>query len=82
MLDSGASFHVTPHDEFFTYYSRGDFGNIKMGNSGASKIMGIGDIWLETNLGYKLLLKDVKHVPDMYPNLISIGKFDDEGVVS
>ena len=38
--------------------------------------MDIGDIRLETILGYKLLLKDVKYVPDIYLNLISTGKLD------
>ena len=82
MLKLGASFHITPHDELFTSYSRGDFGNVKMGNSDASKTLGIGDIWFETNLKYELLPKDVRYVPDMCLNLISIGKLDDEGFVN
>ena len=49
-----------------------------MGNKGASKIVGIGDICLETNAGCKLLLKDVKHLPDIRLNLISTWKFDDD----
>ena len=50
-----------------------------MGNSGASKIVGIGDICLETGIGNKLVLKDVMHVPDIRLNLISTGRLDDEG---
>ena len=82
MIDYGASFHVTPHSDFFTSYSTGDFGNVKMGNSGGSKIVGIGDICLETNIGSKLVLKDVRHVPDIRLNLISTGRLDDEGFTS
>ena len=49
MIYSGASFHVTPHIELFTSYSRGNCDNVKMGNSGASKIVGVGDIgWRQT----------------------------------
>ncbi|EXB94048.1 Adenylyl-sulfate kinase [Morus notabilis] len=81
VIDSSASFHVTPHGDFFTY-STGDFGNVKMENIGASKIVGIGDICLETNLGSKLVLKDVRHVPDIRLNLISTGRLDDEGFTS
>ena len=44
MIDSDASYHVTPHDELFTSYSRDDYGNVKMGNNGAPKFVGIGDI--------------------------------------
>ena len=50
-----------------------------MGNSGVSKIVGIGDVFLETSIGNKLVLKDVRHVPDIRLNLISIGRLDDEG---
>ncbi|KAF5932870.1 hypothetical protein HYC85_029041 [Camellia sinensis] len=49
------------------------------GEHSLSKIIGMGDVCLETNLGCKLLLKDVRHVPDIRLNLISTGKLDDEG---
>ncbi|GAA0170994.1 hypothetical protein LIER_41059 [Lithospermum erythrorhizon] len=32
VIDSGASFHVTPHKIFFSNYDLGDFGVAKMGN--------------------------------------------------
>ena len=79
VIDSGASFHVTSRADFFTSYTQGDFGFVQMGNEGLSKIMGVGNICLETNIGCKLLLKDVRHVPDIRLNLISTGKLDDEG---
>ncbi|RVW14266.1 Retrovirus-related Pol polyprotein from transposon TNT 1-94 [Vitis vinifera] len=79
VIDSGASFHVTSRADFFTSYSQGDFGNVRMGNEDVSKIVGMGDICLETNTGCKLLLRDVRHVPDIRLNLISTGKLDDEG---
>ena len=50
-----------------------------MGNCGKSKMVGIGDVQLETSLGCKLVLKDVRHVPDIRFNLIVVGKLDDEG---
>ena len=43
-IDSSASSHDTPHGDFFSTYSTGDFGDVRMGNSSASKIMGIRDI--------------------------------------
>ena len=79
VVDSGASFHVTSRKEFFTSYNTGNFGNVRMGNDKLSKIMGRGDISLETNTGRCLVLKDVRHVPDMRLNLISTGLLDDEG---
>ena len=67
------------HGDLFTSFSAGDFGNVKMGNSDTSKIVGTGDICLETNLGSKLILKDVRHVQNIHLNLISTGRLDDEG---
>ena len=53
-----------------------------MGNDGASKIIGMGDVYLKTNTGCELLLKNVRHVSDIRLNLISIGKLDVEGYES
>lgn len=79
VIDSGASIHATARKEFFVNYTAGDFGVVKMGNDGNARIVGLGDVQLETNNGTRLVLKDVKHVPDIRYNLISAGKLDDEG---
>ncbi|VFQ65265.1 unnamed protein product [Cuscuta campestris] len=82
IIDSGASFHVTPHRSFFSSYQSGDFGTVQMGNQDRSNIVGKGDIILETSTGCNLVLKDVRHVPAMRLNLISAGKLDDVGLVN
>ena len=79
VIDSGASFHVTSRRDFFTSYTDGDYGQVRMGNDHVSKIVGMGEICLETNTNCRLVLKDVRHVPDMRLNLISTGVLDDEG---
>ena len=53
-----------------------------MGNKSYADIMGIGDICVETNTGYTLKLKDVRHIPDMRLNLISTSVLDKEGYES
>ena len=50
-----------------------------MGNKKASKIVGLGDTCLETSVGCKLLLKDIRNGLDIWLNLTSAGKFDDNG---
>ena len=50
-----------------------------MGNKAKCEIVGIGDVELETSIGCKLVMKDVKHVLEMRFSLISVGKLDDEG---
>ncbi|KAK4439570.1 Retrovirus-related Pol polyprotein from transposon TNT 1-94 [Sesamum alatum] len=42
----------------------------------------LGDIILSSGVGCQLILKDVKHVPDMRLNLILVGKLDDDGLQS
>ena len=60
----------------------GDFGKVKMGNQGISNIIGVGDIDMMTNSWCIHSLKDVRHVPEMRLNLISVGKLDDAGMIS
>ena len=79
IIDSGATLHVTARKEFFASYSPGDFGVLKMGNDGVSKVIGVGDVCLQTNMGIQLLLRGVKHAPDVRFNLISVQVLDDVG---
>ena len=73
VVDSGASFHLTPKRECFSSYTAGDYGYVRMGNDGECKIMGIGNVCLLTSTGCRLMLKDVSHVPDVKLNLILVG---------
>ncbi|CAL1399745.1 unnamed protein product [Linum trigynum] len=79
VVDSGATIHVTSKREFFSSYTPGDFGVVRRGNGNLSKVIGKGEVCLETMNGTKLLLKDVRHVPEMRLNLISVDKLDEEG---
>ena len=76
VIDSTASYHVMSIKEFFTSYKSGDLGTVKMGNSSHSKIIGMGDICIETSIGCTLILKDVRHVPNLRLNLISVSALD------
>ncbi|CAA0837820.1 cysteine-rich RLK (RECEPTOR-like protein kinase) 8 [Striga hermonthica] len=82
VIDSGASIHVTSRRNFFRSYTPGDFGSVRMGNDGIAKAVGMGDVHLETENGNILVLRGVKHVPNIRMNLISTGKLDDEGFCS
>jgi hypothetical protein len=53
-----------------------------MCNNGVYKIFRIGDVCVETSLGCKLILKEVRHVPDMTLHLILVGALDDDGYQS
>ena len=79
MIDSGASVCATSKREFFASYTPGDFGSVRMGNDGSTNTVGIRDVHLKNRNGSRLILKNVKHIPDIRMNLISTNKLDDEG---
>ncbi|RDX68784.1 hypothetical protein CR513_52187, partial [Mucuna pruriens] len=51
IIDSSATLHVTPRNEFFTSCTSGDFRVLKMGNDG---VINVGDVCLQTNMGVQL----------------------------
>ena len=70
VVDTEASYHATPNRELFNTYKAGDFGGVKIENTASSNIVGIGDIFIHTNVGYQLMLRDVRHVLNLHLNLM------------
>ncbi|KAJ4712638.1 Retrovirus-related Pol polyprotein from transposon TNT 1-94 [Melia azedarach] len=79
ILDSGASYHICPRREWFTTYEQVDGGNISMANSSICKAVGIGSIKIRTHDGKFCTLNNVRHVPLMTKNLISLSMLDNKG---
>ena len=79
VIDSTSSYQVTPKKEPFTSYKARDFGRVKIGNNIYANIVGIGDICVETNTGYTLELKNMRHVLDMCLNMIFTHILNKEG---
>lgn len=79
ILDSRASFHVTPHKEWFTTYDAKRTGRVCLGNDYACEIMGEGDMQLKFKQGSIFTLKNIRHVPNLTKSLISSGQLDDGG---
>ena len=65
VIDSDASFHVTKYRDYFTSHVNSDYGHKRY--------------LLRNYVGYKLLLKNVRHVLNIRLNLISTRKLDDDG---
>ena len=78
-MDSGASFHVTPHREWFTTYDASRKGKVRLGKDYACEIVAVGDVQLKFQNGIAFTLKNVRHVPKLTKSLISTGQLDDEG---
>ena len=79
VVDTAASFHITVCRDFFFSYTSGSFGWVRMENEAKCEIVGMRDVKLETSIGCKLILKDVRHVPEIRFSLIPVRKLDDEG---
>jgi transposase InsO family protein len=79
LLDSACSFHVTPHRNWFDTYRSINCGSVRMGNDAACTIIGMGTIKIKMSDGVVRTLEEVRHIPDMRKNLISLGTLDSKG---
>lgn len=77
-----ASFHAIRRQNFFTTYEAADLGVVNIRNSQTSKIVGQDDMHVVRNIGYKLILKNVRHILDLKVSLLSTGVLDDSEFTS
>ena len=75
-MDSDASFHSSPSKELFQNFKSGNFGKIYLADNKALEIEGKGDVCIKTTSGNQLTLEDVRYIPGIKKNLISIGQLD------
>ena len=73
VLNSGVSFHTTPHREIIQNYAAGDFGKVYLTDGSALDVVGMGDVQILLPNGSVWLLEKVRHIPDLRRNLISVG---------
>lgn len=76
ILDSGCSYHLCPHADWFHSYSSAK-GVVSMGNDAPCDVVGIGTVKIRMFDGVVRVLGNVRHVPDIRHNLISLGYLDD-----
>ena len=79
LIDSGASFHMTPHREWFYEYEKYN-GNVFLGDDSPKKTMGHGRVKLLLNDGRIKTLPGVLRIPGLARNLISVNKMANAGV--
>jgi hypothetical protein len=80
LIDSGASYHMNPHREWFSEYEKYDGGDVFLGDESTAKIMGHGRVKLLLKYGRIRTLPGVLHIQKLARSLISISKLDDAGV--
>jgi hypothetical protein len=80
LVNSGATFHMTPHREWFCEYEMYDGGNVLLGDDSTTKIIGRGKFKLRLIDGRIKTIYGVLQIPSLARNLISVRKMDDVGV--
>ncbi|KAL0298359.1 UNVERIFIED_CONTAM: Retrovirus-related Pol polyprotein from transposon TNT 1-94 [Sesamum radiatum] len=80
LIDSGCTYHMTPFREILTNYKSEKLGSVSMANAKICDVYGHGDVCLIFENGFKLTLKNVRHVPDLAHNLISCSALEEEGL--
>jgi hypothetical protein len=70
LVDSGASFHMIPHKEWFYEYERYDGGNVFLGDESTTRIIGQGKVKLRLIYGRIRALPGVLHIPGLEINMM------------
>src|ERR1044072_32213 len=73
ILDSGCSYHMTPHREWFHSFREGDFGFVYLGDDKTCAITGMGQVKVALEEGGVQTLGEVRYVPELRKNVISLG---------
>jgi hypothetical protein len=79
VLDSTCSFYICSHREWFSDYSHVHDGDVIIGDESPLEISGIGSIQIKDHDGTFKTLTNVRYVPKMMRNLISLGTLEAMG---
>ena len=79
ILDSRCSFHMSPNHDWFSNFNSNESVTVFMGNNDSWKILDFGYIILRMHDGKNRLLTNVRYVPGLKRNLISLGTLDELG---
>ena len=78
IMDSGCSFHMSPNLDWFENI-KGTTGSVVLGNNQVCSIKGIGTVRLKVDNGCVVILNDVRYIPEVKRNLISLGSLEKKG---
>ena len=73
LLDFGVPFHATPDIAWFSDYSIGADGTVRLGIGQKCIIVGIGEVPIQLLNDNSITLHQVRHVPELNKSLVSIG---------
>lgn len=79
IMDTGCTFHICPHRDWFMSLEDTEGDIVYIGNEAQCPIAGIGSVQIKTHDGSIRTLTNVRYVPDLKRNLISLGTLESLG---
>jgi hypothetical protein len=76
VLDSACTFHICSHRDWFSDYVQSHAGKDVIGDGSTCEIIGIGSIYIQVHDGSIKKLIDVRFVPKLKRNLISLSTLE------
>ncbi|CAH9131062.1 unnamed protein product, partial [Cuscuta epithymum] len=80
LIDSGCTYHMSPFRDLFSTYELCDSGYVSLADNKRCNVLGVGDICLKFSCGSVFTIKNVRHVPDLYHNLLSVVALESSGL--
>ncbi|GKF29798.1 retrovirus-related pol polyprotein from transposon TNT 1-94, partial [Tanacetum coccineum] len=78
-MDLGCSYHMTPRLDIFFDLLECDRGSVLLGDNRECKIRGIGKVRVQLRDGSSFVLNNVRYIPELKRNLISLETLEKEG---
>ncbi|GKB78411.1 hypothetical protein Tco_0945306 [Tanacetum coccineum] len=79
IMDLGCSYHMTPTLDILFDFLECDRGSVQLGDNRECKIRGIGKVRIQLKDGSSFVLHNVRYIPELKRNLISLGTLKKEG---
>lgn len=79
ILDTGCSFHMTSRKDLFINFEEQHSGKVRMANNSHTEVRGIGSVRFMNPDGTTFVLHEVRFMPGIARNLISLGTLERKG---
>lgn len=79
IMDSGGSYHMTYRRDYLFDFKEYDGGNVLLGDGREYRVRGTGKVQVQMRDGSSFVLDNVRYVPELRRNLISLGTLEKEG---
>ncbi|GJZ41047.1 retrovirus-related pol polyprotein from transposon TNT 1-94 [Tanacetum coccineum] len=78
IMDSGGSYHMTLRRDFLFDFKEFNGGTVLLSDNRACAIKGTGKVRVQMKDGSSFMLENVRYIPELKRNLISVGTLDQE----